>query len=365
MIIKKVLSSTKREIPLPHGLCTQCYQPLTQQTPRYIATFSGGGVNGIQEAVAAQYFEEETSYPFYQLFDAVSGASTGGILAAALSLGMPAEQALENYRTDSLHIFDSQHQYWFSFNRTLRPKYDRTGLDHILQTRFTATLTLADLKIPTYIPSISYNYPTDNGPTKKFTVFSSEAAKEDPLKNIPIWQALAATTSAETYFAPFTMTYAGHEQAFGDGGVVSNYPQVLGLSYAKKMWGPTSDVSVVAFNCPRQPVETGLHYTYGALQLIPDLVYYLVGGQEEPIDLQMRNLIGDQYFKIQASGPTGDLDDISDQHLQALQDTMQTYISENRDTFESWADKLRRNAHTQHDRQSIRPSSLAPLLTQS
>ena len=62
MIIKKVLSSSKRESPLTHGLCTQCYQPLTQQTPRYIATFSGGGVNGIQEAVAAQYFEEETSH---------------------------------------------------------------------------------------------------------------------------------------------------------------------------------------------------------------------------------------------------------------------------------------------------------------
>ena len=77
-----------------------------------ILSIDGGGIRGIIPATFLIEFEKRTGKPICELFDLIAGTSTGGILAAALtlpnSLGKPeysAEQVHSAYLEYSGTIF--------------------------------------------------------------------------------------------------------------------------------------------------------------------------------------------------------------------------------------------------------------------
>ncbi|HUZ03490.1 MAG TPA: patatin-like phospholipase family protein, partial [Thermomicrobiaceae bacterium] len=56
-----------------------------------ILSIDGGGIRGLIPAMVLSRIEEDTGTPIWKLFDLIAGTSTGGILAAALTI--PADPA--------------------------------------------------------------------------------------------------------------------------------------------------------------------------------------------------------------------------------------------------------------------------------
>ena len=70
-----------------------------------LLSLDGGGLKGIFSAAYLVEYERMTSRPIFESFDLIAGTSTGGIIALALGLGIPAENILQFYLDNGKAIF--------------------------------------------------------------------------------------------------------------------------------------------------------------------------------------------------------------------------------------------------------------------
>src|SRR5262245_46158856 len=75
-----------------------------------LLSIDGGGIRGLIPALVLAHIEEQTKTPICELFDAIAGTSTGGILALGLSkpggdLKTRAAELVELYRSRGREIF--------------------------------------------------------------------------------------------------------------------------------------------------------------------------------------------------------------------------------------------------------------------
>ena len=76
-----------------------------------ILSIDGGGIRGVFAAEYLAKLEQfwknqgKENWQIYQNFDLLAGTSTGGIIAIALSLGIPASEISNLYRTKGQEIF--------------------------------------------------------------------------------------------------------------------------------------------------------------------------------------------------------------------------------------------------------------------
>ncbi|MGH2386315.1 MAG: patatin-like phospholipase family protein, partial [Candidatus Limnocylindria bacterium] len=74
---------------------------------RRMLTIDGGGVRGIIPAVLLAALERSTGKPTRETFDFIAGTSTGAVMAAGLSAGIPAERLVTLYAKRSPEVFRS------------------------------------------------------------------------------------------------------------------------------------------------------------------------------------------------------------------------------------------------------------------
>src|SRR5574343_693645 len=95
-----------------------------------ILQLDGGGLKGIIALSFLTQLEKKSGKRSYQLFDMISGNSTGAIIGSSLSIGMFAVEILEMYLENSGIIFKKRSQLlpW----NWLRPKYNRRNVINVL-----------------------------------------------------------------------------------------------------------------------------------------------------------------------------------------------------------------------------------------
>jgi len=124
-----------------------------------ILQVDGGGIMGIIPAVflaglEARLLEKGITTPLYELFDLMSGSSTGAVLTAALASGLTAEQASKIYTEEGVALFaDAVHRNW-RFRRPWRGKYRRKDFVEEFR-RHLSKGTLADLHCRIMITAVS------------------------------------------------------------------------------------------------------------------------------------------------------------------------------------------------------------------
>lgn len=208
-----------------------------------VLSLDGGGIRGIFSAVILSEIERELKYrgkkewQIYQNIDLIFGTSTGGILALALSLGIPAEEVKKLYFENASAIFGNKK--WFP--RWLwHSSHNRTSLSNLLSEIYKKyhhdeMPKLKDCKVPVAV-SI-YDLCTGRPSVLKSNYHSRFT--RDP--NLPLLQAALSTSSAPTYFDPYSAdTYKdsdGIDIEFKykvDGGVWANNPSLIALVEAQK-----------------------------------------------------------------------------------------------------------------------------------
>lgn len=197
-----------------------------------ILSIDGGGIRGIYPAKYLADLEDDIGEPICRYFDLITGTSTGGIIAIALGLEIPASQILELYRNSGEAIFGQP----FHLGPLFKPKYRNQALLDTLISNF-GELLLGDSKCYLCIPAIDLS----TGNTKVYKTRHSDDLVTD--WTIPAWKVAAATSAAPIFFPAFPID---DHDAKVDGGLWANNPSLVGVTEAFRLGHSREEIRVLS-----------------------------------------------------------------------------------------------------------------------
>jgi len=216
--------------------------------PKRILALDGGGLRGILTLRIVAKIENalkerhggDDSFRLCHYFDLVAGTSTGSIIAAAVALGMKADDISKMY----LDLGEKVFQKSFFRQGVFRALYDQADLITELKKVFGANTTLGsdDLKTGLLVVTKRLDsgspWPIGNNPRGKY-YGPREGSEAIPNRDYPLWQVVRASTAAPRYFEPEEieiLSAPGKKPVAGrfvDGGVSPfNNPALQALMYA-------------------------------------------------------------------------------------------------------------------------------------
>lgn len=209
-----------------------------------ILSIDGGGIRGVFAAEYLAKLEQswkdqgKENWQVYQNFNLLAGTSTGGIIAIALSLGIPAAEISYLYKTKGHQIFK---KHTLNFYGVLKHQYKTKNLEELLKDLFSKYSgrqpRICDCKVPICIPI----YDLQEGEPSFIKTKHNESFNRD--YHIPAYMIALATSAAPTYFRPYTSEYInldGQNVPFRnkvDGGVYCNNPSLSAVTEAQVFFG--------------------------------------------------------------------------------------------------------------------------------
>jgi hypothetical protein len=197
--------------------------------PKKLLAIDGGGIRGVLALEVLQRIEDllkaksgNADFRLADYFDYIAGTSTGGIIAAGLSVGMSVGEILKFYQEAGAQMFVKA-----NLLRRLRYEFRSEPLAAKLKEIFDINTTLGSEKLRTLLLLVMRNATTDspwpisNNPYAKY----NDSARPDCNLKFPLWQLVRASTAAPTFFPPEVIvlpsTAPGGEREFifVDGGV--------------------------------------------------------------------------------------------------------------------------------------------------
>jgi uncharacterized protein len=300
--------------------------------PKKLLAIDGGGIRGVLALEVLQKIEDllkaksgRADFVLADYFDYIAGTSTGGIIAAGLSIGMPVKKILDFYEEAGAQMFVKA-----NLLRRLRYEFKGEPLAGKLRQVFAPDTTLGSEKLRTLLLLVMRNATTDspwpisNNPYAKY----NDSTRPDCNFKFPLWQLVRASTAAPTYFPPEVIVLpsvppAGEREfIFVDGGVTMyNNPAfqmflmaTLDRYWAKKpdaRWHPGADrMLIVSVGTGTSPdVRSGLepdqmNLLFNAATIPSALMFAALNEQDllcrvfgdcragDPIDREIGDLVG-------------------------------------------------------------------------
>lgn len=199
-----------------------------------ILAIDGGGIKGLYSAKIIEHLEKKFECHISNYFDLICGTSTGGLIALALSIKMPAEEIVKFYEEKGPIIFPSQGIIGPFKQVLFRGKYGDKNLRKVLKEIF-QDKKIGDVNNLLCIPSYSLTdarpwvFKFDH-PGKDFDYKRLSRDNKAFLVDVAL-----ATSAAPTYFPLTEISYYDHKQ-FIDGGVWANNPTMVGFIEALKFF---------------------------------------------------------------------------------------------------------------------------------
>ncbi len=191
-----------------------------------VLSISGGGTKGLYCAKIIEDIENEYGSRISDHFDLICGTSTGGLIALALSLEIPASDIVSFYLNHSANIFPNRNIVEKSLRALSqllgRGKYDNKALIHALSNLF-GERTLKESKCLLCIPSFSVS---DGRPYIFKRDHSEGKLRRD---NRTRYLDIALATSAAPTYLPVATIENHNNRQFIDGGIYANNPSLIGI----------------------------------------------------------------------------------------------------------------------------------------
>jgi predicted acylesterase/phospholipase RssA len=201
---------------------------IESENQKKLLAIDGGGIRGVLALEVLQGIENilkaksgRSDFRLADYFDYIAGTSTGGIIAAGLSVGMSVGDILAFYQDAGAQMFVKA-----NLLRRLRYKFEDEPLAAKLKEVFDPDTTLGSEKLRTLLLLVMRNATTDspwpisNNPYARY----NSRTRDDCNLKLPLWQLIRASTAAPTYFPPEVIvlnpnTEKEQEFVFVDGGV--------------------------------------------------------------------------------------------------------------------------------------------------
>jgi uncharacterized protein len=245
--------------PRSKGMLTvrRAQQPWPAEREFKILSIDGGGIKGIFPARVLAELEERYlgGRAIAEHFDLITGTSTGGIIALALSIGIPAREIANLYIERGNEIFPPYPRttrgwllrHWHGARSFLYQRYDRTALVALLEETFGERL-FGEAKARLCIPSGDGRH----GDVYIFKTPHHPDYKKDRLERMTT--VACATAAAPTFFRP--LESEGYR--FVDGGLWANNPIMIGLVDALSCFDlDRHQVQILSLGCGDESYTVG------------------------------------------------------------------------------------------------------------
>jgi len=254
-----------------------------------VLSLDGGGIKGVFSAAVLAELERMTGKRIVEHFDLIAGTSTGGIIAVALGLDVPASQILELYQEKGTEIF-RRTGLFPSLRGGLRARHRSAPLREALRQIF-GEKRLAEARCRLVVPA----FDADSGQVHVFKTGHHPRIRQDP-HELAVDVALA--TSAAPIFFPVHVSGPG--KALIDGGVWANSPVTVALLECQHVLGwPISRIDVLSVGTTFEPFHVpGRLFDLGLLRWREKLVRLLLAAQQQAALAQARLMVGDSLLRI-------------------------------------------------------------------
>lgn len=186
-----------------------------------ILSIDGGGIKGLYSSTIIEHLEQKYNCSVSDYFDMLCGTSTGGLIALALSLKIPAKEISKLYSEEGSKIFPKMGKFKGIIKQTaFKGKFSSKPLKNSLQSLF-QDRKLKESKNLLCIPSFCLT----NGQPRVFKKNHSTLDTDDEASYVDI---ALATSAAPTYLPVHEISCFSRKQ-FIDGGVWANNPTMVGL----------------------------------------------------------------------------------------------------------------------------------------
>lgn len=276
-----------------------------------ILAIDGGGIRGIIPAMVLSEIERQTGKNIPELFDIVSGSSTGAVMA--LGLTMPGENGKPRFSPDNIiEFYEKEMAGLFQPGllnniRTLwgyrSTKYSVNYMRKIVGKYFKGaklSQSLTNVLIPAY--------EIESG--RGFFFRRSEARKNAAL-DFELNEILMASSAAIPYLEPYLIEPKGltgiKHMAFLDGALVANNPALCAYVEAKTMFPDAQNYVIVSLGCGIYSVKMLYERIgkWGVLTWLRPFINIILSGSTDVVDHQLKVLHqteGDQlshYYRLQ------------------------------------------------------------------
>jgi uncharacterized protein len=275
-----------------------------------ILSIDGGGLRGYIPAALAAEIERRMGKGVSDVFDMISGTSTGGILAGCLAVAgsdgkamYSAESLARLYVEDGSTIFKRSAFHALSSAWGLMgPKYDGKGLRSVME-RYLRQARLSACRTRVLITSYDIT-------TCKPFFFKSWEAKEDPDLDFDMVDVVCATASAPTFFPPTLISRSSGDLVLIDGGMVANDPALC--AYVDALDHKTDDVMIVSLGTgsSTRPLAYDKVDTWGVARWAKALLQ-IFENSGDVVDYQLSSVLDSKsYFRFQTKEQAA-MDDVS------------------------------------------------------
>ncbi|CEF60689.1 Calcium-independent phospholipase A2-gamma [Strongyloides ratti] len=323
------------------------YPPYLKSSGIRILSIDGGGTRGIIGLTVLEAIEKTAGKKIYELFDFISGVSTGAILAVLLGIKkISVDECRRNYVDLSRRLFTQQKLPGVSGLLTLHSFYNTSLWTEILKENVGDSMTCADSAKYKDIPKISIVSCILNSPQLQPFVFRNyelPVGHDSQFKggnNFKIWQAVQASSAAPGYFEEVRLGSIVHQ----DGGILANNPTAIAIHEAKHLW-PNEDIQcVVSIGTGRSVSEIEflncdqyLTKTYSKISKIIDSAT-----DSQATHICVNDLLpGGMYYRLNPymSFPYA-LDEIEDSKLEQMKRDAELYVRRNIKKIEDCSKQL-------------------------
>lgn len=216
----------------------------TRESQFRVLALHGGGIHGVATAAYLADLEKHSDTRTLEHFDLMVGTSTGGIIALALSVGIPASEVEALYCEHGDDIFNRQVPLIPSWVAGFfGPVYDNSSLHRLLADILGPNTQLGEAECPLCIPAI-------NVTAGRNVVFKTPHRPEyERDYELKIWRVAGATAAAPVYFPPTEIPGRGW---FIDGGLWSNAPIEVGIAEGCKLGYTLDQIEVLSIGTGRK-----------------------------------------------------------------------------------------------------------------
>jgi hypothetical protein len=259
-----------------------------------ILSLDGGGIRGVFTASVLAELESMTRKKLVDYFDLITGTSTGGVIAVALAIGIPARDILEFYVSHGPTIFPStgiHRRVGYAIRHAFWPKHSSCTLRAAV-TSVLGRHKLGEAQCRLVIPA----YDAVAGDIHLFKTAHHERFKTD--YQLPAVDVAMATAAAPTYFPAFS-TKSGSNCI--DGGVWANCPAIVGVVEAIAVLGKKpEEIEVLSIGTTAEPfhVSKPRRRFGGFLLWNKGLIDLLLQAQVAAALAQAKLLTGKRAFRI-------------------------------------------------------------------
>lgn len=235
--------------------------PANATQPFRILALDGGGIMGTFTAAVLAELERMTGKRVWEYFDLITGTSTGGIIAVALGLGIPAERILKLYDEQGLRIFPPPRLWllgraWWNLKHVFRPKHSQQVLRQVVED-VVGDRKFGHSKVRLVIPA----FDADRGGPQLFKTAHRPEYKQDYL--LPAVTVALGTAAAPTYYPAYTAAGGG---CYIDGGVWANCPVMIGLLEATcVLKQPIDQVELLSIGTTTEPFHVNARRRTGGI----------------------------------------------------------------------------------------------------